>query len=72
MIVWLENNPLSVTESNGKAVHVAAFASHVERLVRGNAKLPPGKEVEYDELALQLNPSTRGRSATQHDPFWNG
>ena len=43
---------------DGKAVSVACFRPVMSNgSLGGNAKLPPGKEVEYDELELRLKPA---------------
>jgi RNA polymerase sigma factor (sigma-70 family) len=59
VIIWMLRNPLTVTDSDGKAVYVACLQPDMSNgLMRANDKLLPGREVKYDELELQLKPGS--------------
>jgi RNA polymerase sigma factor (sigma-70 family) len=67
VIVWMLTNPLSVTDRDGKAVYVACLQPVMSNgLRRENDKLLPGKDVEYDNLELQLKPANARDDPQSH------
>jgi RNA polymerase sigma factor (sigma-70 family) len=58
-VVWQLTNPISVTDSDGKAVYVQCLRpfGSFGQLGHQKTQLPPGKEVEYDQVTLQLKPA---------------